>query len=195
MPNWCSNTIFISHKDAKMIEWLRKIGFDFNKISPLQDGLGEDYWDWTCAIAVWGSKWNIDEDKIKELIDDYDPEEINYNWSIAFETAWNPPYGIYKKLAAMGFSFQATAVEPGCGIYQNITFKWNDDRSVMLFREDPLEIENIDIDDLWEDFKQSDQNDDVNEWMDEQVFPEYDVRWEMCDELEYRLECEDEEQN
>ena len=51
---------------------------------------GNDNWyDW--AYDNWGTKWDLASEEITTI---FEPTSLNYK----FDTAWNPPYGIYREL-------------------------------------------------------------------------------------------------
>ena len=75
---------------------------------------GNDNWyDWACDN--WGTKWDLAED---ELQYSEEPTELRYQ----FDTAWNPPYGIYeelvKRLPRLNISWQY--VEEGMDLLGNL---------------------------------------------------------------------------
>lgn len=70
---------------------------------------GNDNWyDW--AYDNWGTKWDLDE---KEILASIEPTSLMYK----FDTAWNPPYGIYRELVKrfpklkMGWRYEEEGME------------------------------------------------------------------------------------
>lgn len=134
MPNWCNNTLIISHPDPAMIEKAVAAWNGGNFLSTLvpepdypgyQDcevkerGGGNhmpDWWNW--RIANWGTKWDIgyrsENDNRAEIKDG--------KMAVGFDSAWSPPTKAYDSLVDQGFSILAYYYEPGCnfcGRYQD----------------------------------------------------------------------------
>ena len=89
-----------AHEERKQAEMSKDYSIDMESLAgrPLTKELstlylvdyGNDNWyDW--AYDNWGTKWDLDED---ELQYSEEPTQLTYK----FETAWNPPYGIYEEL-------------------------------------------------------------------------------------------------
>jgi hypothetical protein len=136
MPNWCTNTVEISHADpAKMTELVDKFGHDdgfFEHLLPTPPELLDD------SALPLGSL----PDEVKEL------EQINaermqkygatcwYDWRVAnwgtkwdiahyeppelsceteahfvFDTAWSPPIEIYQLLEKQGYKINADFID------------------------------------------------------------------------------------
>ena len=124
MPNWCMNTLTISHEDeSKVVEFCD--AFNSNKTCehylPTPEGYDSQYgsgsmpgW-WYWRLANWGTKWdfgNADgsikrEGKVADC---------------SFDSAWSPPTNFYAHLFSLGYKIKATYFEPGCafgGIWEN----------------------------------------------------------------------------
>jgi len=121
MPNWCNNSLTISHKDADTLDNLMALvradaesGVDainlFNHIKPMPEELRDttspsdspNWYDWCCDN--WGTKWDACS---------VDFEEYDNIVTFSFDTAWSPPLPVYEALADMGFEVQAYYVEFG----------------------------------------------------------------------------------
>jgi hypothetical protein len=134
MPNWCGNTLTLTHEDPAMIR-RAKAAFaegclleEFIPVpaglkgttSPNRDGTAEElrekygYSDWyDFCVNEWGTKWDIGDGNGIQTWDDH--ELVVY-----FDSAWSPPIAAYEKLQDLGFTVYATYYEPGCafaGIY------------------------------------------------------------------------------
>ena len=134
MPNWCNNTVRISHEDPAKIAALAEAinRGDFCKfVIPIPDELTDTtapnrdnpealieatgYADWyDFCVNEWGTKWDIEP---------YDTIQVEAN-SIyfGFDSAWSPPVGVYDKLYEDGYVVDATYNEPGmtyAGRYYN----------------------------------------------------------------------------
>ena len=117
MPNWCNNSLTISHKDADTLDNLmaqiRADGDErlFQHIKPMPEELRDttspsdspNWYDWSCDN--WGTKW----DACSVDYEEYDDSIVTFS----FDTAWSPPLPVYEALADMGFEVQAYYVEFG----------------------------------------------------------------------------------
>jgi hypothetical protein len=134
MPNWCSNSVILKHKDHTFIARARQAAEKdglLNEFIPVPKDLketisgymGDDeeqkqleiqqayniknygYANWyDFCVNEWGTKWDVTGE-----VEDYDGGILIY-----FDSAWAPPIGAYEKLKSMGFDIQATYYEPGC---------------------------------------------------------------------------------
>ena len=146
MPNWCNNTVEISHPDRSKMEALVAAvneGKFCNHVIPVpeslhivagcvsdeaeQKKLEEDterniqvhgYGNWyDFCVARWGTKWDVEA---------YNPVEFDSEWdknnkiTTGFDSAWSPPLGVYEALIEQGFAVRGYYYESGmayCGIY------------------------------------------------------------------------------
>lgn len=129
MPNWCMNTIAVSHEDPEMIQrFITSLGEGklFEEFIPIPqeikdttapntasqeqiDALIEKYGysDWyDYCTNEWGTKWDVEGEGIVSP----DGKDIDG----FFDSAWAPPLYAYEKLAALGFQIEAYYFEPGC---------------------------------------------------------------------------------
>lgn len=142
MPNWCNNTVTITHEDPAMIVRAKDAfarGEFLHEFVPVPQALrdtvsgsmGEDkraahemqmttnlaehgYKDWyDFCVNEWGTKWDVgDGDGINEVTEN--------SLTIYFDSAWAPPVNAYEKMEDMGFKIDAMYYEPGmafCGRY------------------------------------------------------------------------------
>lgn len=137
MPNWCSNTAKIAHKDkdtvieaakaireGRWLEWVQPLPED---IANSEDGEVRYHW----RIDNWGTKWDIDGAGLLDSSGHYldhecDIEECVYkvgeDWvaHFTFDTAWSPPVETYQHLSNNGWHVIAFYDEGGvafCGRY------------------------------------------------------------------------------
>lgn len=144
MPNWCNNTVEISHEDVAKMETLVAAvneGKFCNHVVPVPKALtetvaghcGDGYeqelnqfkmelnqkyfgaTDWYgFCTSNWGTKWDVDA---------YDTVTLEGNTvTFGFDSAWSPPLGIYDALVEQGFSVRAYYYESGMGYCG----KWED---------------------------------------------------------------------
>ena len=130
MPNWCSNSLSLSHTDPAMIKKASdalKAG-DFlktffpipeelqNTVSPAPDGAvsvnynGTEYTDWYMfCVNEWGTKWDVESYGEPDITDD------GLTLNCGFDSAWSPPVQAYRKLEEQGFQVEALYYEPSMG--------------------------------------------------------------------------------
>jgi hypothetical protein len=147
MPNWCNNTLEITHEDPAMIERARvafKEGRLLDEFVPVPKSLH----------IVAGRVGDDNDPKQKELEaqeaanlkehgystwydfcvnewgtkwdvggDDLGPaQDIPNGLIMSFDSAWAPPCVAYEKMMDLGFSIRATYYEPGmafCGVWED----------------------------------------------------------------------------
>ena len=123
MPNWCENTVTLSHANPAMIARVKKAfaaGNLFNEFIPMPPGLQETeaWYDW--ALENWGTKWDVEGDIILEQgraaeeaagTDVFRTIARTPSVKLAFRSAWSPPIPIYEKLSAEGFYIEASYSE------------------------------------------------------------------------------------
>ena len=141
MPNWCNNTVEISHTDRSKMEALVAAvneGKFCNHVIPVPEDLhivagrvGDDtdpkqieleaqeklneekygYGDWYDFCVA---RWGTKWD-----VDAYNPIELDSEWdknnkiTTGFDSAWSPPLGVYEALVEQGFSVRAYYYESG----------------------------------------------------------------------------------
>ena len=116
MPNWCSNSLTVSHKDpAVLAEFFEASQTDklIEHYIPFPNG----EWDYNFCVENWGTKWDICDQSF-ELCKD--------SVSGGFTTAWSPPIGFYQKLVELGFTVEATYSEPGMSFAGKFTNEGDD---------------------------------------------------------------------
>ena len=140
MPNWCNNTMTISHPDPAMVQkaadaW--NSGAFLQTLVPCPSELLDTAKGWTndedaqkesekriaaniekygyptwweYCVAEWGTKWDVG------CHPSYGEDAIvsGNSFSVNFDSAWSPPVGGYAKLKAMGYEICAYYYESGC---------------------------------------------------------------------------------
>lgn len=142
MPNWCNNSLTISHTDPAMIARAREAFKSERLLSefiPVPKALADTisgsfsdvdeqaalhaqtmnnlstygYANWyDFCVGEWGTKWDISGGEITG--------ESDTCLTMYFDTAWSPPIEAYHKLDEQGFNIEAMYYEPGmafCGEY------------------------------------------------------------------------------
>ena len=142
MPNWCNNTVELSHENPEMMARAVKSfndGSFLNEFIPVpaelnitagresdenvqkaleekekanQEKYGYSSWYDYC-VNEWGTKWDIEP---------YEPVTLDEDGrlTMSFDSAWSPPTQAYEKLLDLGFSLRAYYYESGmgfCGIW------------------------------------------------------------------------------
>jgi hypothetical protein len=113
MPNWCDNSLTVSHSDPAMLDrFMAAVAADnlFGEFVPLQES-GE--WDYELAVKKWGTKWEASDPNF-----DRDGNTV----SGLFSSAWSPPIEFYQALVELGFEVDANYHEPGltfAGVFTN----------------------------------------------------------------------------
>lgn len=199
MPNWCQNTVEITHEDPAKIQRLAQAMEEnhfFEHVipvpailkdttAPTQEGdeaaaearrQETGYADWyDFCVNRWGTKWDVDCQGTVDVEDDYSVVRA------AFDSAWAPPVGIYEELVEQGYTVTAYYYESGMGFVG----KWQDgnDEYYEIGDADSKTVRGIIGDELDEHFGISDS---MAEWEEEN---EEDLtRWvkEGAEQLEGR---------
>lgn len=121
-PNWCYNSITVTHKDPVMLERFKKAAdtgilqefipcpqelldtpanFEVDEKNVKKYGYS-NWYDWN--VANWGTKWDFTCE---------DVEIVGDTISTFFDSAWSPPTRAYEKLKQFGFVIDALYHEPG----------------------------------------------------------------------------------
>ena len=139
MPNWCENSLTVSHEDATKIDVLVEAwtkGKFFGTILPEPDytttPVKKTFPELSLQYAT------TDEEKAKVLeptisennwwdwrvqhwgtkweidTDDRGTHRFENHLIVSFDTAWSPPIGIFEALMEQGFSVSAMYYEGGC---------------------------------------------------------------------------------
>lgn len=142
MPNWCYNTVELTHEDPKMIARARAAFLDkglLNEFVPIPEELKitagylgdgaeqaaleaqeasnlekHGYRNWyDYCVNEWGTKWDVTGQEVNDI-----PNGV----ILTFDSAWTPPTGAYDKLLDLGFEVRAMYYEPGmgfCGVWED----------------------------------------------------------------------------
>ena len=190
MPNWCDNSISITHEDPAMMQRLDKAFKDgkfLNEFVPCppelleEVGIGESYRErneaheaanvekfghaswYSWRIENWGTKWEVGEGEF-----DYDPETNKATgW---FQTAWSPPVTAMEALTELGFIVELKYREEGMSFVGEYT------------SEDGDECYNV-------DFEDEDWRDDIPE----HLIDDFNLEDDYENWLEWNKEDEDED--
>ena len=117
MPNWCDNSVTLSHSDKEKIDALEAVLKDqqdcevFYHLRPRPADQEENWYEWNCNN--WGTKWDM-------TIVDFDRYDENTIW-ISFETAWSPPIAMYEFLVEQDWEVVGYYHEGGCAFCGKFT--------------------------------------------------------------------------
>ena len=135
MPNWCDNSLTMTHDDSAMIKRAVR-AFEnstfLNEFIPCPKELSETvsgsygdkeeqallmaqqesnvknygYATWyDFAIGEWGTKWDVGGGDVNKI----DKNNVKFY----FQSAWSPPVEAYRKFEELGFVINAFYYEPG----------------------------------------------------------------------------------
>lgn len=144
MPNWCSNTLIISHEDKKMMKRVVK-GYNKSgllrefipvpkelidtvagnlgspdsyeqKLLSYREQLNMEFFGYKNWYDFCVAEWGTKWDiGCRDSYDKLSVSDIKNNTlTIGFDSAWSPPVDAYVKLHEMGFSIKAYYYEGGC---------------------------------------------------------------------------------
>lgn len=146
MPNYCSNTLTLTHDDPAMIARAHDAlerGELLQEFIPvpqeLKDTMAGAYGDadkqrtleqqeadnlrkfgyknwYDYCVGEWGTKWDVGEQGCSTVVNDGHTVHAN------FESAWAPPVDAYSKLLDLGFGVTGYYYEPGmcfAGVWDN----------------------------------------------------------------------------
>jgi hypothetical protein len=116
MPNWCDNTLNLTHEDPSQIDRAieafkqGKLCEEFHPVPPelLSDnGIDTGWYNW--RVNNWGTKWDVGGETAGH-VDRLSENSVYF----AFESAWSPPVEFYSFLVEeLGFTVDAMYYEPG----------------------------------------------------------------------------------
>lgn len=136
MPNWCNNSVTITHSDPAKLEALAaavREGNFLKHVIPIPESLNiiagsvgdaeeqhkleeatarnvkeHGYGNWyDFCVARWGTKWDVDS------YSESDTKVEDGELTFGFDSAWAPPVGVYEALVEQGFTVKAGYYEPG----------------------------------------------------------------------------------
>jgi hypothetical protein len=138
MPNWCNNTLTLTHEDPAMILRAKEAldrGEFLNEFIPVPEdlkitsgylGSGDEqkelerktaenvekygYGNWyDYCVGEWGTKWDVGGDGQSDIHPD------GKMLHTSFDSAWSPPVNAYERLVELGFGVEAMYYEGGMG--------------------------------------------------------------------------------
>jgi hypothetical protein len=184
MPNWCYNSVTISHEDKTKVDELVAVLSSekaelFMHLHPRPTDQEENWYEWNCDN--WGTKWDITTHDWGR-----DGNEVTLN----FDTAWSPPIALYEFLESEGWTVRALYHEPGmcfAGRYEDgfddaYEIDLTDRESVENLPNDILEFTNAleDLENFEHDaFEEKLSELERTEWYPAKIKPSKDGRYEV----------------
>ena len=185
MPNWCYNEMTITGKPKDIHKLIKQVKddesvFSFEKVIPMPKSEKDNWYNW--RVANWGTKWNADIQY--ETLDQWENGEI----FIEFNTAWDTPMPIIKKLSEQNpkLTFSLRVHEESNAFWQIYTMRNGNSKdfadgnfkTCAEYNEFGLTHHNCNMCDEW-----------LDEWCDNS--DKQDV--EMCDECKTNTEQQEAE--
>ena len=181
MPNWCNNTLTLTHKDPAMIQRAKDAldrGEFLSEFCPMPRELGDaiangqpneemvakyGYSSWyDYCVNEWGTKWDVGEDGASDI----HPDGTMLN--TYFDSAWSPPIGAYEKLEQLGFTVDAYYYEGGMA-YAGTYSDGNDDSiSLEGMTADEIEQDYPDLNEAFgiaESMREYEEPEELSEWL------------------------------
>ena len=172
MPNWCNNTLTLTHEDPAMItrakdaldrgEFLQEfipvpeqlqivagcVG-DPEEQAKLEadtarnrEELGYGNWYDFC-VGEWGTKWDVGGDGQSDIHPD------GKMLHTTFDSAWSPPVNAYDKLVELGFGVNAMYYEGGMGYAGSYDEHGDQEINLEGMTADDIEREHPDLNDAF----------------------------------------------
>jgi len=184
MPNWCYNSVTLSHEDETKIDALESALSDekaevFMHLCPRPAEHEEDWYGWN--VNNWGTKWDTTP---------HDWDRDGNTITINFDTAWSPPIALYEYLETNDWSVRALYHEPGMSFAGSFEDGYDDYYEIDLSDRQSIEDlpENIaDFANVWDDLERYEEEQleeelqelDRTEWFDVATNPAQDGRYEV----------------
>ena len=180
MPNWCNNTLTLTHEDPAMILRAKEAldrGEFLSEFIPVPEDLkivagsvGDPdeqkelerktaenrekygYGNWyDFCVGAWGTKWDVGGDGQTDIHPD------GKMLHTTFDSAWSPPIGAYERLEELGFGVNAMYFEGGMA-YAGAYGDGNDEE---------INLEGMSADDIENQYPESDEAFGISENMRE----------------------------
>ena len=108
MPNWCDNSLTLTHEDpAEIVRAVEafKRGEFLAELVPNPD----KEWSYDWCVTNWGTKWDVGGD------DECEPtiSADGHGATFGFSSAWAPPIQAYESMQDAGFRVHAMYYESG----------------------------------------------------------------------------------
>ena len=172
MPNWCNNTLTLTHEDPAMITRAKEAldrGEFLNEFIPVPkqlqivagcvgdpveqaeleaqtkrnvEELGYGNWYDFC-VGEWGTKWDVGGDGQSDIHPD------GKMLHTSFDSAWSPPVNAYDKLVELGFGVNAMYYEGGMGYAGSYDENGDQEINIEGMSADEIEQEHPELDEAF----------------------------------------------
>lgn len=181
MPNWCNNTLTITHKDPAMIQRAYDAlerGEFLSEFCPIPKELGDaiangqpdadmiakyGYSSWyDYCTNEWGTKWDVGEQGASDI----HPDGTMLN--TYFDSAWSPPTGAYEKLVQLGFTVDAYYYEGGMAYMGTWSDGVDDYIDLNGLSADEIEQDYPDLNDAFgiaDSMREYEEPEELSEWL------------------------------
>jgi hypothetical protein len=172
MPNWCNNTLTLTHEDPAMIlrakealdrgEFLQEFIPVPEQLKIVAGSVGDPveqakleadtkrnveelgYGNWyDFCVGEWGTKWDVGGDGQSDIHPD------GKMLHTSFDSAWSPPTQAYDKLVELGFGVNAMYYEGGMGYAGSYDEHGDQEINIEGMSADEIEQEHPELDEAF----------------------------------------------
>jgi hypothetical protein len=198
MPNWCNNTLTLTHEDPAMILRAKEAldrGEFLNEFIPVpeqlkivagsvgdpveqakleadtarnREELGYGNWYDFC-VGEWGTKWDVGGDGQSDIHPD------GKMLHTSFDSAWSPPVNAYDKLVELGFGVNAMYYEGGMGYAGAYDEHGDQEINIEGLSADEIEQNHPELDEAFaisesiREYEAENQEEELTEWIKDGV--------------------------
>jgi len=198
MPNWCNNTLTLTHEDPAMILRAKEAldrGEFLNEFIPVpeqlkivagsvgdpveqakleadtarnREELGYGNWYDFC-VGEWGTKWDVGGDGQTDIHPD------GKMLHTSFDSAWSPPVNAYDKLVELGFGVNAMYYEGGMGYAGAYDEHGDQEINIEGLSADEIEQNHPELDEAFaisesiREYEAENQEEELTEWIKDGV--------------------------
>jgi len=198
MPNWCNNTLTLTHEDPAMILRAKEAldrGEFLNEFIPVpeqlkivagsvgdpveqakleadtarnREELGYGNWYDFC-VGEWGTKWDVGGDGQTDIHPD------GKMLHTSFDSAWSPPVNAYDKLVELGFGVNAMYYEGGMGYAGAYDEHGDQEINIEGMSADEIEQNHPELDEAFaisesiREYEAENQEEELTEWIKDGV--------------------------
>jgi hypothetical protein len=198
MPNWCNNTLTLTHEDPAMILRAKEAldrGEFLQEFIPVpeqlkivagcvgdpveqakleadtarnREELGYGNWYDFC-VGEWGTKWDVGGDGQSDIHPD------GKMLHTSFDSAWSPPVAAYDKLVELGFGVNAMYYESGMGYAGAYDEHGDEEINLDGMSADEIEQNHPELDEAFciseniREYEAENQEEELTEWIKDGV--------------------------
>ena len=198
MPNWCNNTLTLTHEDPAMILRAKEAldrGEFLSEFIPVPEDLkivagsvgdpdeqkelerktaenrekyGYGNWYDFCC-GEWGTKWDVGGDGQSDIHPD------GKMLHTSFDSAWSPPVNAYEKLVELGFGVEAMYYEGGMGYAGAFSNGTDEELNLEGMSADEIEQNYPELDEAFcisesmREYEAENEQEELTEWIKDAV--------------------------